>query len=78
MVSEGVTHFFGVEVFQGCSRHVLCQTYRLVSDCDGVFDDIFELVLCVAGAELPRVGVHCESHFCLMVVVVVVMLMMGE
>jgi len=27
-----------------------------------MFDDIFELVLCVAGAELPRVGVHCEGH----------------
>jgi len=43
---------------------MLCETNRLVPDADGVLDDIFKLVLCVAGTELPRMGVHAKGHFC--------------
>lgn len=43
-------------------RHMFRQAYCLVPDADGVLDDVFELVDSVAGAELPRVGVHGERH----------------
>ncbi len=59
---EGEGYFFWVEVGEGGARHVLCQADGLVPDLDGVEDNVFELVFGVAGAELPRVGVHCEGH----------------
>lgn len=56
------TNFFWVEILFRVSRHVLRQPHGLVAKGDGVLDDVFELVLGVAGAELPGMGVHCEGH----------------
>ncbi len=64
-------YLFRVEVGEGGARHVLCQADGLVPDLDGVEDDVFKLVFGVAGAELPRVGVHCEGHVGLLLSVVV-------
>jgi hypothetical protein len=41
-----------VQVLERGARHVLGQADGLVADLDGVQDDVFELVLGVAGAEL--------------------------
>ena len=65
------TYLFRVEVGEGGARHVLGEADGLVPDLDGVEDDVFELVFGVAGAELPRVGVHCEGHVGLLLSVVV-------
>lgn len=51
-----------VQVCNVGARHVLCEADGLVADLDCVLDDILELVFGVAGAELARVGVHCEGH----------------
>lgn len=58
----GASYFFGVQVLEAVSRHVLCETHGRVPETDGVLDYVFELVFGVARAELARVGVHCESH----------------
>ena len=55
-------YLFWVQIPLVISGHVLCQGHGLVPDGDGVLDDVLELVLCVAGAELARVGVHRERH----------------
>ena len=41
---------------------MLGEAHGLVADADGVLDDGLEVVFCVAGAELPRVGVHRKGH----------------
>jgi len=55
-------YLFWVEVRDGGAWHVFCQADGFVADLDGVQDDVLELVFGVAGAELARVGVHCEGH----------------
>lgn len=53
-----------VEISFLVAGHVLRQGHGLVADGYGVLDDVLELVLGVAGAELARVGVHREGHGC--------------
>lgn len=60
MVKGG--HLFWVEILLLVARHVFGEAHGLVAEGDGVVDDVLELVLGVAGAELPRVGVHREGH----------------
>lgn len=55
---------FGVEILLFVARHVLGQGHGGVADGDGMLDDVLELVLGVARAELPGVGVHGEDHCC--------------
>lgn len=55
-------YFFRIEVPNLETGHVFRQTHGLVADTNRMLDDSLELVLCVAGAELPRVGVHRERH----------------
>lgn len=56
------TYLFGVQVRRIQPGHVFREAHGLVAYADGVLDDGLELVLCVAGAELARVGVHRERH----------------
>lgn len=57
-------YLFWVEISRVVARHVLGEAYGLISDGYRMLDDVLELVFCVAGAELARVGVHCEGHDC--------------
>lgn len=59
---KGRGYLLGVEVAVVVAGHVLGEGHGLVADGDGMLDDVLELVLRVAGAELARVGVHCEGH----------------
>lgn len=37
---------------------MLSEAYGFEAECDGVADDVFEVIAGVAGTELSRVGVH--------------------
>lgn len=41
---------------------MLCEPEGGVTKADGVLNDVFKLVFCVARAELARVGMHREGH----------------
>lgn len=57
-----VTYLFRVQVLLIIARHMLCEANGLVPNRYSVLDNILELIDSVAGAELPRVGVHREGH----------------
>lgn len=41
---------------------MLGESHGGIAEADGVLDDVFEVIFCMAWTELSRVGVHCESH----------------
>ena len=52
------TYLLGIEILLRISWHVLGKSEGLHAAQDGRLDDFFELVFCVARAELPGVTVH--------------------
>lgn len=62
MYMDILFYLFGVEVLDAVARHVFCETYRLEAEGNGLLDDFLESIFGMAGAELARVGVHCEGH----------------
>ena len=52
---EAERYLLWVQVLEAISRHVFGQGHGLEAEGYGVFYDVLQLVLCVAGAELARV-----------------------
>lgn len=58
-----------VEVLELIPRHMLGQAHGLEAERYGTLDNLLQLVLCVARAELARVAMHRESHLVLRCVI---------
>lgn len=58
----GQVYLLRIQIIETGARHVLREAHGGEAFCDGGFDNVFQLVLGVTGAELPGMGVHRESH----------------